>query len=200
MSGINCFRYRPYRFRFQAGTAAIEFALLAIIFFTIIFGIIEVARALYMFNTLQEVTRRAASAAATTSHIDTSSLSKIRQDAIFRDSPGALMFGAPVTDQNIRIDYWALERQPDGSMTRTRIADGALPADSRQNQENCTRNPNAVNCIRLVRASICADDGAAECTPLTYLPLVSLIPFRMPLPRATTITVVESLGNMPGTP
>lgn len=197
MSEIKHIRHMPYRSRFQGGTAAVEFALLALIFFTIIFGIIEVARALYMLNTLQEVTRRAASAAATTSHIDAGALAVIRQNAIFRNSPGELAFGAPVTDRNVRIDYWALERQPDGSMAKTRITNGALPATSRRNLENCVGNPNAADCIRFVRVSICADDGAAECTPLNYQPLVSLIPFQMPLSRATTISVVESFGNIP---
>ena len=197
MSGTKRFRYLPYRSRFQAGTAAVEFALLALIFFTFVFGVIEVARVMYVFNTLQEVTRRAASAAATTSHIDADALSRIRQRAIFRNSPGELALAAPVTDENVRIDYLALERQPDGSTTMTRIADATLPESSRQNLEICVRNPNAGNCIRFVRVSICADNGAAECTPLTYQPLTSIIPFQMPVSRATTITVVESFGNMP---
>ena len=47
----------------QAGTTAVEFAVLSILFFTIIFGIIEVTRLLFVYNTLQEVTRRAAVAA-----------------------------------------------------------------------------------------------------------------------------------------
>lgn len=201
MSGIKNIRHTPYRSRFQRGTAAVEFALLALLFFTIVFGIIEVARALYVLNTVQEVTRRAASAAATTSHVDANALALIRQNAIFRNSPGELAFAAPVTDQNVRIDYWSLERQPDGSIARIRISNGALPATARQNLENCVRNPNANNCIRFVGASICANDGAAQCTPVRYQPLVSLIPFDMPISRATTISAVESFGNMPtGTP
>lgn len=197
MSEINRTRITPYRSRFQRGTAAVEFALLALIFFTLVFGIIEVARALYIINTLQEVTRRAASAAATANHTDANALASIRRNAIFRNSPGELLFAAPITDRNVRIDYWALERQADGSMARTRIPDASLPATARQNIENCVTNPNAANCIRFVRASICADDGAAACTALNYQPLVSLIPFTMPISRATTITAVESLGSMP---
>ena len=44
----------------QRGVAAVEFALVVIIFLTLLFGIIELARSMYVFNTLKEVTRRAA--------------------------------------------------------------------------------------------------------------------------------------------
>jgi len=45
------------------GVAAVEFALLAICFFTVFLGLMELARLVYVFNTLQEVTRRAAAMA-----------------------------------------------------------------------------------------------------------------------------------------
>ena len=47
----------------QAGTTAVEFAITSIFFFLLVFGILELARIMYVFNTLQEVTRRAAAAA-----------------------------------------------------------------------------------------------------------------------------------------
>lgn len=191
---------RPLK-RFQNGTAAVEFAVLAIVFFSIVFGVLEFARAMYVFGTVQEVTRRAAAEAAVTSHRDTAALNRIRQNSIFRDSPGDLLFGWPITDRNVRIDYMALTRQSDGSMSMSAISDGEVPACPRRNREICLDNPNAPNCIRFVRARVCADDGATACTPVNYRTFFPLIPLPVKVPRATTISVVESFGSMPeGTP
>ena len=44
----------------QQGAAAVEFALVALLFFTLLFGILEFGRMLYLYNTVQEVSRRAA--------------------------------------------------------------------------------------------------------------------------------------------
>ena len=189
------------RTRSQAGTAAVEFALLAIIFFMLVFGIIELARAMYVFGTVQEVTRHAASAAALTSHRDSAALARIRQRAIFRNSPGELVLAAPITDRNVRIDYLALVRDATGALTMRKIPDASLPTCPRNNREICLANPNADNCIRFVRARVCAEDAAGECPTVPYTPIVPLIPLDIEVPRATTISVVESFGSMPeGTP
>ena len=47
----------------QQGAAAVEFALICLLFFTILFAIIEFGRMMYVYNTMQEVTRSAARAA-----------------------------------------------------------------------------------------------------------------------------------------
>ncbi|WP_307164885.1 TadE family protein [Massilia sp. WF1] len=59
----------------QNGTAAVEFAILALLFFTLVFGIIEVSRLLFVYNTLQEVTRRAVAAAVHVYPYDTAPFS-----------------------------------------------------------------------------------------------------------------------------
>jgi hypothetical protein len=187
--------------RHQGGTAAIEFALLAIIFFTLVFGVLEVARAMFVFNTLQEVTRRAASQAAVNSHRDLDMLAKIKQYAVLRSSPGELVLGSPITDRNVKIDYLALIRDSDGTTSMQKISDGSLPTCPRQNREICMANPNAANCIRFARARICADDGAAECNAVDYRTIFPLVALPINASRATTISVVESFGSMPeGTP
>jgi len=48
----------------QHGAALVEFALIALIFFMILFGLFEFARALFTYNTLVEATRRGARVAA----------------------------------------------------------------------------------------------------------------------------------------
>lgn len=192
--------WRP-RLRRQSGAAAIEVALLAGIFFMVVFGVIEAARMLYIFNTVQESTRRAAAAAALVSHRDTQALERIRQHAVFRASPGKLVFGAPVSDRNIRIDYLALAGSGGAAPVLTPIPEASLPLCPRENRRVCLLNPHASNCIRFVRARVCADDGDAACNPLAHVAVVPLLRFPLTLPRATTITPVESLGSQPeGTP
>ncbi len=48
----------------QSGAALVEFAGVALVFFMIVFGIIEFARAFFIYNTLIEATRRGARVAA----------------------------------------------------------------------------------------------------------------------------------------
>lgn len=185
----------------QTGVAAIEFAILAILFFTLVLAIIELARVMFIFNTLYEVTRHAADAAAFTSHRDTNALDRIRQRTVLRDSPGNLLISAPVSDESVRIRYLALLRASDGSMTMQEIPAASLPTCPRENREICMADPNASNCIRFVSVSICDDADQDECNHVVYRPFLPLITFPVGLPKATTIRAVESFGSMPeGTP
>lgn len=185
--------------RRQTGVAAVEVAMLAGLFFALLVGVLEAARLMYLYNSGQEATRHAAAAAALVSHRDAAGLARIRQDAVLRRSPGPLVFGEPVTDASVRIDYLALVRDAAGGLRMTPIPDAALPLCPRENRRVCTNHPNASNCIRFVRARICA--AGADCRNLQYRPLFGLLPFTPELPHATTIAVAESLGSMPeGTP
>lgn len=176
---------------FQTGVAAIEVALLALVFFLVVFGAIEIIRVVYLHNTLYDATRRAAKAASLVSHRDSTSLARIRERALFRDSPGLLPFGMPVSDQHIRIDYLALTRSGSAALSLTPIPEGSLPS-CLANRRICLANPNASNCIRFVRVRVCSED---DCSPVPYEPLIPLIPMQMNLPLATSINVVESLGS-----
>jgi Flp pilus assembly protein TadG len=180
----------------QRGGAAVEFALVVIIFLTLIFGIMELARAMYICNTLQEVTRRAAALAANTDFSDTAAMQRVRERAIFRTAPGFLTFANPITDRHINIDYLAVT--PNGaSLVTAPIPKGSLPADPARNQEVCTGNPNDAACIRLVRVRICLPGGGG-CDPVPYQSIVSLIPIPFPLPESTTIVTAETLGRPAG--
>ena len=48
----------------QKGTTTVEFAIIGMLFFIILFGIVEVGRALFVWNGLADITRRAARIAA----------------------------------------------------------------------------------------------------------------------------------------
>jgi hypothetical protein len=182
----------------QDGVAAVEFALVVIVFFTIVFGIMEIARALYMFNTLAEVTRSAARAAASTSFKDANALDLARKRAVFNETSGELPFGAPITYKNIRIEYLYL---PLKATDLQLIPAGALPSCPAQNRRNCIIDPNSASCIRAVQARICEEGQAAgACTPVTFVPLISLIKLPLKLPTSLTIVSTETLGYRAGDP
>lgn len=190
-------RHRPH-IR-QQGTTALEFVLLAGVFFTLVFGIIEVARLMYVYNTLQEVTRRAAAAAVNVYPRDTAAIKKVKVDAVFRNSPGELPLAPPIKDDNIRIEYLALKRA--SSSNELSLADidvGSLPTCAAQNRQICMRDPNADNCIRFVQVRICDTSDTTNCNPVVSKMLLPLVDLRVPLHRATTILPAESLGYSMG--
>jgi hypothetical protein len=173
----------------RRGTAAIEFALVAVIFFTFVFGVIEVARLMYVFNTLQEVTRRAAANAVNVYPTDGPAIAALKQDAVFRNSPGDLVLAPPVTDRHVRLDYLTYNLSV--------IPESSWPTDAAKNRQICTGNPHAANCIRFVQAQVCTPGSCDAVTSQMVFPLISL---RVPLPRATTIVPVGLLGYVAGTP
>lgn len=184
----------------QNGTVAVEFALVVILFFTLVFGIIEIARIMYMYNTLAEVTRSAARAAANIDFADAAALDTARQRAVFRNSPGVLPFGDPITDQHIRIDYLSLARQSSGAIAMTPIPAGFLPNCPSQNRHNCLADPYGGSCIRLVRVRVCNNPSGAECDPVQYQTLFPFTNLGVALPTSTTIVSAETLGYRPGDP
>jgi len=180
----------------QAGSAAVEFSLVAMIFFTLIFATLELARIEYLFNTLEESTRRAAAAAANVDYRDAAAMEKIQADAVFRDSAGPLALGDPVTSANIKIDYlWLSKADWDLKHMST------LPACPAGNRSKCMTNPQADTCIRFVRARVCASMDAAtgNCERLPYkmvFPFLNLT--GMKVPTAETIVPAGSLGAVIG--
>lgn len=198
---------RPLRWsktsaRKQRGGAAVEFAILAIVFFTLVFGVLELARVMYLFNILQEVTRRAAVMAANSS-FDQDTLDRIRSQALFADKNGNLMFGAPVTPGHLKIDYLSISRDA-GTGTLTALPAAPMPADPARNHLNCLANPYDARCIRLVRVRICQPGGDADsCTSVPYQMLFGFVDLSaLKLPRSETIVPAQSLGYtfgaMPG--
>jgi hypothetical protein len=183
--------------RKQKGATAVELALTLPVFLIFVFGIIELARAMYICNTLQEVTRQAAALAVHTDFSDASAMQRVREKAVFRDSPGLLAFADPVSDEYVKIDY--LYIPPTGNVPQP--ITGALPSNPAANLQTCTRNPYDSSCIRLVRVRICVPDGDRNsCAPVPYKTLTSYIGLPFKLPMSTTIAQVETLGLPPGVP
>ncbi|MTV37955.1 TadE/TadG family type IV pilus assembly protein [Duganella radicis] len=188
MSAINLHR--------QRGATVAEFALSVVLFFTTMFFVIEVSRLLYLWNTLQEATRRAAYAAAVSDFSNTAVMDGVRQAAVLRTTPGTLALGTPVTDAHIRIDYLSLTRNADNSLSMTAIPAAGLPSCPARAHINCIANPNGASCIRFVRARVCAP--GTDCDAVSYQPLFPLTGLNFALPQATTIAKAESLGYQPG--
>jgi len=181
----------------QAGATAVEFSIVVLLFLTFVFGVIELARVVYVFNTLQEVTRRAANGASKTKFSDTAAMNAVRYNAIFRTAAGFLALGQPVTDQHVRIDYLSLAS--DGtSMTMTPIPGGSMPSCPARNKKNCMTDPNGASCIRFVRARICDPANASACTPVHYQTITALIKLPLDLPVSTAIVPADTLGFVPG--
>lgn len=173
------------------GSTAVEFAVLAIVFFTFVFGVMELARALYLINTLQEVTRRAASMAAN-SQFNTATIGAIRSAALFPDGQGNLVLGTPITPAHVKIEYLSI------SKTGTTLAMQpitTMPSCPARNRLNCLADPYGASCIRLIRASICQPDGATLCTAVPYQMLFPFVDLsRLKLPQAQTIVPAQTLG------
>lgn len=184
-------------FRRQRGVAAVEFALLAAIFFAFAFSILEVARAVYLFNTLQEVTRRAAADAAN-SDFDSASEAAVRRRALFSDANGNLILGSPITPDHLKIDYLSISTGASaGTLTTQRVS--TLPLCPAENVTNCLTDPYGASCIRLVQVRICEPGDGDDCTPVPYQPLLPFIDLSgLKLPQATTIVPAQTLGNKPG--
>jgi len=182
----------------QAGATAVEFAVVVIIFFILVFGVLELARAMFLFNTLQESTRRAAAAAANTDFRDSGALDAVRANAVFRTSAGRLVLGDPVTDKHVRIDYMSISNTG-GALALRRIDPASLPTCPSHNRLICLANPHDDSCIQMVRVQICQTGGSAECAPVRYRALFPLITMPLDLPKAVTLVPAGSLGATVGT-
>lgn len=155
----------------QRGVATVEFALISLIFFTLLFGALEFARMLYIHNSLQEVTRRAARE-MTVRWVNEEATAKSL--ALF--GAAALPAGAQITAASIRIDYL----RADGSVVQN------MPSDPADNISACGDAGRSASCIYSVRASI---------VPTVYSPMLTLFNFlNLNLPASSATMPAESMG------
>jgi hypothetical protein len=156
----------------QRGVAVVEFAIIAILLFTLLFGILEFGRLFYVFNTVQEVTRRAAREAVV--RWAPANEGQIKQIALFGSN--GLPAGAEITAEKISIEYLNGSADP--------ISFGSLPSGPSENIKECL-SASAI-CVAFVKVSI---------SNASYAPMVSLFPFlSIPIPASTVIMPAESMG------
>lgn len=141
------------------------------LFFTILFAILEFGRMLHVYNTMQEVTRRGARAAVVR-WIDQEDA--VKTIALF--GLASMPAGAEVTADNITISY--LKKNGDNV--------APLPSDPGDNLSACGDVTRTDSCIYSVRVSI---DG------VSYSPMVSLFDFlNVALPTSVVTMHAESMG------
>lgn len=171
-----------------------EFGIIAMLFLTLFFGIIEFGRFFYLYNTVQEVTRCAARQAAVTWKGNNGDWSgtTIRQQCLF--GADELVAGWEIHGGNIHL-------------RALNLAGGVAEPDSiDENFSKCVADPADSNCIRFVEARVvkeCSggdededeDEGEGEnCQLIQYQPMFGLIPLRVNIPSSTVTMPAESLG------
>lgn len=186
----------------QQGTAAVEFALVAVVLLALIFGIIEFGRLFFTLNSVQEITRRAAREQVVNW---VSSRSAVQRVAVLRTdggppgtvnfpnaSGGTANFPGSLDIQNTHVQLNFLRQD------LTVIQPGDLPVSSQDNVEKCLAGES--NCIKFVQAELVNADGSQLDFKVIapYLPVVFSI-IRKPdegfmLPRSTVIMPAEALG------
>jgi Flp pilus assembly protein TadG len=94
----------------QQGMATVEFAIVGLVVFVVLFGAIEIARMMYTVNMLQEATRRGARMAA----VCTVDNPAIIRAALFNSSGSGTTspFISGLTAANIQLDYLNMAGTP----------------------------------------------------------------------------------------
>ena len=172
------------RVRREQGTTAVEFAIVAMLFFTIVLGIMEFGRVLYVWNTVQEVTRRAAREAVVRGFADAG---KIARSAVFNAEDGSgtayLPAGLEITSANVKINY----------LNANLVVADPMPADPSDNISACNDSTRTASCVRFVEACVATDGTCAG--SVKYAPMAGLFPFlAIDIPVSSVIMPAESLG------
>ena len=183
------------RARPQCGAATVEFALLAIVFFMVLLGIMEFGRLMYVWNTAQEVTRHAAREAVVRDF--TTQTSAIKRESIFQGGTSgtvSLPAGVEITNATVRLVYLAV----DAVGNRVAITGGNMPSDPADNISACGDAARMfTSCIRFVQACIAVDDTCVNY--ISYQPMVLLlanlgIDLAINIPASSVVMPAESLG------
>ncbi len=141
--------------RLQRGVTTVEFAIIGVLLFVVVFGVIEFGRALFVMNALTEATRRGARMAAVCPVGDP----KPASVAVFDNGTGASAIVAGLTTANVVVSYLDASGAP--------IASPATPAN--------------FGLIRYVRVSIV---GFTQILVIpTIMPVIPMNGFSTTLPR-----------------
>jgi Flp pilus assembly protein TadG len=94
--------------RQQAGVTSVEFAIIGLVLMMVVFGVIEMGRALFVVNTLTEATRRGARMAAVCPVGDP----KPASVAVFDSGSGSSSIVAGLTTGNVQVQYLDVNGNP----------------------------------------------------------------------------------------
>ena len=180
----------------QRGVAAVELALVAIPFFLLLLGAIEFGRLMYVWNTVQEVTRNAARQAVVTNFNDDTAINTIKNLAVFRTSPGSLPAALEVTNANIKVSYL--------SNINGNLSEYPLPLKPSDNIAACLTA--LTSCVRYVEVCVVsvadASNQGVSCalsTEVSFSPMIGFFTNLnvLKIPRSTVRMPAESMGFVP---
>ncbi|WP_040394169.1 TadE/TadG family type IV pilus assembly protein [Aromatoleum toluclasticum] len=184
--------YRLQIARRENGTTAVEFAIVAMVFLLIVLGIMEFGRLLYVWNTVQEVTRRAAREAVVRTADDASLIARM---AVFHNETSSgtvrLPAGLEISNAEVKLNYLRADLSAPSPMP----VDASGHFDPAKNLAACnSADPNELaSCVRFVEACL-ATDGACANT-VKYAPMINLFPFlAIDIPVSRVLMPAESLG------
>lgn len=174
----------------QRGATAVEFALIGMFFFTLLLGIVELGRLMYVWNTVQEVTRRAAREAVVRNF--STDVAALQHEAIFRSGGGTVYLPAAgeISNAEVRISYLDVNQ----------AVVSPAPTDPADNLSACADAGRTSSCIRYVRAEVC---DAVNCQGVFYSPMIGFLfaiagaDFRVRIPISPVVMPAESLGFSP---
>lgn len=92
--------------RWQRGAYVVEFAIVFPVLLTLLFGIIEIARIIYIYNTLQDATRRAAFGATVSDFRQQDAMHLLRQRAISAKHPANSCWDRPLRTNTSGSIIW----------------------------------------------------------------------------------------------
>lgn len=171
--------------RYQRGASAVEFAFIAVIFFGLLFGIVEFGRLFFSINSVQEITRRAAREQVVRWVDATDTVQRLA--VLQPGSTGTVYYPGALDIRNdlVRLDFYN---------TYANAVSGTSPitggATSQSNLNNCLTG--SANCIRFVRARLM--DGGALVDFGVLAPFMPFVGNVVPLPDSTVIMPAEALG------
>jgi len=161
----------------QTGAAIVEFAIIGGLLLAFIYGIFEFGRMMFVYNSMQEISRRGAREATVRWVSDAAA---IKSAALFGAS--TLPGGPEITSANIFIRYL----RSNGVDTVS-----AVPADAGDNLAACNDVTRTSECIMYVEVSV----QNVVYTPFIFKAgSVSVSKPANTLPQATTVVYAESLG------
>lgn len=189
----------------QRGAAAVEFGIIAMLFFLLFLGIVEMGRFFYLYNTVQEVTRCAAREAV----VNGSCQDTIARRCLFRGDTttgrAELVAGweishTDVNNTNVLIKYLNRYGQP----TTSQPPNSDTYIETCQTCQACLDNPSSgdctttcQDCVRYVDASLqqCSTQGqTTTCSNVVYQPMFGLFRWSLGIPGSTVRMPAESLG------
>ncbi|MGJ0484882.1 MAG: TadE/TadG family type IV pilus assembly protein [Methylomicrobium sp.] len=157
----------------QRGAAMVEFAIIGLLFFMMLFGIIEFGRAFFTYNALLEATRRGARVAAVCP-VDSTGIDHVKEITVF-DTPGGsstTLLGLSLS--NVSVKYY------DKDMALVSVPGSVSVTDP------------LYSTIRFVEVSLDQSDSNAFFHRL-FIPLFFSI---LKAPPLTTVLPSESLGRV----